>query len=453
MIPIVTPEEVAAIDRAAPESVEELIGRAGAATAGVAVAMLGGTYGRRVAVLAGPGNNGADGRDAARRLARRGARVQVHGLGDLPARVGGVDLVIDAVLGTGARPGFAAPEIEAGIPVLAVDMPSGLDGLTGDADDGLLAADRTVTFAALKPGLLLEPGRSLAGQVTVADIGLDTDAARAWQLTDADVAPLVPRRQPTAHKWRHAVWVVAGSPGMTGAAHLAVRGAQRAGAGYVRLSSPGVDDDPGRPVESVGVALSSNNWADAVLDDLDRFGALVVGPGLGRDSTTMAEVARAVAAAPVPVVVDGDGLTALGSDPAALVTYRSAPTVLTPHDGEFERLTGARPGLDRFAAVRDLAASTRSVVLLKGPTTLVAHPDGQVLVTSSGDARLATAGTGDVLSGIIGALIAADVEPLRATAAAAHLHGRAGALGSAHGLVAGDLPDRLPAVYDQLTQE
>jgi ADP-dependent NAD(P)H-hydrate dehydratase / NAD(P)H-hydrate epimerase len=180
MIPIVTPAEMNEIDRAAPEPVETLIGRAGAATARVAMAMLGGGYGRRVVVLAGPGNNGADGRDAARHLAGRGVRVTVHDLGALPDRIDGVDLVIDAALGTGARPGFEAPQVAPRIPVLAVDLPSGLDGLTGEAGDGVLPADRTVTFAALKPGLVLEPGRSLAGDVEVADIGLDTSTARAW---------------------------------------------------------------------------------------------------------------------------------------------------------------------------------------------------------------------------------------------------------------------------------
>ena len=453
MTPIVTPEEMAAIDAAAPEPVSELIARAGAATAAAAIDLLGGSYGRRVAVLVGPGNNGADGRDAALRLARRGVRISVHELGDLPERVDDVDLVIDAVLGTGARPGFTAPDVAPYIPVLAVDMPSGLDGLTGEASEGVLAADRTVTFAALKPGLVLEPGRSRAGEVTVADIGLDTDSARAWLVSDDDVSAVVPERSTSDHKWRHAVWVVAGSPGMTGAAALTVRGAQRAGAGYVRHSAPGVDDDPSRPIEAVGVALPSTGWAEEVLGDLDRFAALVVGPGLGQDHGTLEEAARLIGGATVPVIVDGDGLAALGDDPAAVLASRSAPTILTPHDGEYARLVGHPPSADRFEAVRVLARSSGAVVLLKGPTTLVAHPEGEVLVVTSGDARLATAGTGDVLAGIIGSLVASGVEPFTAAAAGAHLHGRAGGLGSAHGMVAGDLPDRLPAVFDHLAQE
>jgi hydroxyethylthiazole kinase-like uncharacterized protein yjeF len=450
MIPVVTPSEMAAIDAAAPEPVEVLIGRAGAATARVALHLLGGGYGRRVVVLAGPGNNGNDGRDAARRLARRGVRVALHELGSLPDRIDDADLVVDAVLGTGARPGFHAPEVAPGIPVLAVDMPSGLDGLTGEAGPGILQATRTVTFAALKPGLLLHPGRELAGHVDVADIGLDTSSARAWLVEDDDVAAVLPDRAATAHKWRSAVWVVAGSPGMTGAAHLATRAAQRAGAGYVRLSTPGLDDDPGRPTEAVGVPVPTEGWAAAVLGDLGRVRALVVGPGLGRSEATAAEVRTLVARAGVPVVVDGDALWALGREAADVLRDRTAPAVLTPHDGEYELLVGHPPIADRFTAARDLAAATRSIVLLKGPTTLVAHPDGEVLVATRGDARLATAGTGDVLAGIVAALVAGGVEPFTAASVGAHLHGWTGTLGFRRGLVAGDLADALPLLFHHL---
>ncbi|MBK5224213.1 MAG: NAD(P)H-hydrate dehydratase [Acidimicrobiia bacterium] len=451
MIPIVTPEEMAAIDRAAPEPVDELIARAGHAVARAALAMMGGAYGRRVVVLAGPGNNGNDGRDAARRLAQRGVRVAIHELGHLPEQVDGVDLVIDAVLGTGARPGFEAPRVAPGIAVLAVDMPSGVDGLTGEAGSGVLGADCTVTFAALKPGLLFGAGRWRAGAVEVADIGLDTSSARAGLVTDHDVGRWVAGRDPNAHKWQSAVWVVAGSPGMTGAAHLAARAAQRAGAGYVRLSSPGIDGDPGRPTEAVGMPLPLDGWADMVAEGSNRFGAVVVGPGLGTVPDTAGQVRSLLARLERPVVLDGDGLTALGDDAASILRQRSAPTVLTPHDGEYRRLTGALPASDRFEGARRLAADTGAVVLLKGPTTIVADPSGDAYAVTSGDERLATAGTGDVLAGIIGALLAdGTISAARAAAAAAHLHGRAGAVGSRHGLVAGDLPDRIPFVLDQI---
>jgi NAD(P)H-hydrate epimerase len=434
-----------AIDRDAPEDVGVLIERAGAATARAALALLGGGYGRRVVVVAGGGNNGADGRAAARRLARRGVRVEVRDAGDGRA-LPHCDLVIDAAYGTGFRGRWSAPALAEGTPVLAVDIPSGVDGLTGRVGEGTTTfeAEATVTFAALKPGLLLEPGASRAGTVTVADIGLDTSRARCHLVEDDDVAGWLPAPAPDTHKWRAAVWVVAGSPGMDGAAALACTGAQRAGAGYVRLSTPGQAPGPAGhvPVEVVRTALPAEGWWAEVRGGLERFGALVVGPGLGRSADGAHDVRSVVAASPVPVVVDGDGLALLGDDAASLLGPHH---VLTPHDGEFERLAGHPPGDDRPGAVRSLSARLGCVVLLKGPCTLVARPDGEVLAVTAGDARLATAGTGDVLAGMAGALCARGLDPFVAAAAAAHVHGRAATTGWSVGLRAGDLADLVPA--------
>lgn len=446
MIPIVTPAEMGEIDRAAPEPVDELIARAGAAATAVALEMLGGTYGRRVVVVAGKGNNGNDGRDVARRLARRGVRVQVIDVAEAPAALPACDLVVDAAFGTGFRGSYRAPDAGRA-PVLAIDIPSGVDGLTGAASERVLAADRTVTFAALKPGLLLQPGARLAGEVSVADIGLDTSRARAHLVEDADVRAWIPDRPPTAHKWQRALWVVGGSPGLEGAAILASTAAMRAGAGYVRWSSPGAVALPGKPVEVVATELPSTGWADGVVDGAERFQALLLGNGLGLAEGHADQVRRVVRELDVPVVVDADGLTHLGADASAAT---KGTTVLTPHDGEFARLAGAPPGADRFAAVRELAARLGAVVLLKGPVTLVAAPDGRVLASASGDARLATLGTGDVLAGILGAFCAMGVDPFHAAAAAAHVHGRAAEAGPRHGLVAGDLVEQLPATLDRL---
>jgi NAD(P)H-hydrate epimerase len=443
MLPVLTPAEMAAVDAAAPEAVDVLIARAGVAVAHHALDLLGGAYGRHVVVVAGPGNNGADGRSAAERLRRRGARVDVLDVATAPAVLPACDLVIDAAYGTGFRGEYVSPD-PGGAPVLAVDIPSGVAGLTGAVSGRALAAVRTVTFAALKPGLLLEPGRALAGDVVVADIGLDVSAATAGVVTAADVCTWFPDRPADAHKWRAALLVVAGSPGMTGAARLAAAAAQRAGAGLVRVASPGVDDDRGRPVEAVGLRLPDDGWAEAVAHVLPRFQALVIGPGLGTAPATQGGIRLALESAATPAVVDGDGITALGRDVAIAVAARPAPTILTPHDGEYERLTGTRPQPDRLEAARSLAAETGAVVLLKGPTTVVADPDGRVRITTTGDARLATAGSGDVLSGIIGALLARGVAPFDAAAAGAWLHGRAAQLGPAEGLVAGDLPALLP---------
>jgi NAD(P)H-hydrate epimerase len=452
VIPVVTPDEMRAIDAAASEPVEVLIERAGAAVARAAVRLMGGTYGRRVVVLAGKGNNGADGRAAASRLRTRGVQVTELDAADQHDVLPPCDLVIDAAYGTGFHGTWFGPDT-AGAPVLAVDIPSGVDGLTGRAGEGVLAAERTVTFAALKPGLLFAPGSLLTGTVEVADIGLDVGDARCHLVEADDVAAWVPERPPEAHKWRSAVWVIAGSGGMMGAAHLAARAAQRCGAGMVRLSTPGYATDPLAPTETVRFGLSPTSWAHEVLGETDRFHAMVVGPGMGRSDATTANVRELVQRCPLPMVIDGDGLFALAwsaEGARATLAARTAPTVLTPHDGEFTLLRGSRPGADRVAAACDLARELGCIVLLKGPTTVCAAPDGRSLLVNAGDERLATAGTGDVLAGIVAALLAQQVAPLRAAAAGAWLHGRAAAHGATRGLVAGDLPDLLVQAFAEL---
>jgi NAD(P)H-hydrate epimerase len=337
--------------------------------------------------------------------------------------------------------------------VLAVDIPSGVDGLTGRCGAGVIPADRTVTFAALKPGLLFSPGSSFTGTVEVADIGLDTSRARAHLVQHADVARWVEPKDAAAHKWKSAVWVVAGSGAMFGAARLAAASAQRAGAGMVWLSSPGAGVDPLAPTEAVNRPLPASGWVNEVLERLGRFHAVVAGPGMGRADHTAVQVREFITRCPLPVVVDGDGLFALAwsaDGPAAALRARPAATVLTPHDGEYQLLTGQRVPPDRIDAARLLAVSTNAVVLLKGQATVVAEPAGRVYVVTAGDERLATAGSGDVLSGIVGALLAGGVPAFEAAAAGAWIHGRAGQVGASRGLVAGDLPGLIPRVLETL---
>lgn len=445
MEPVVTPAEMSAIDADAAEPVEVLIERAGWAVARAAVGLLDRSYGARVLVVAGKGNNGADGRSAARHLSRRGIRCRVvtpEEAAALPPTTE-ADLVVDAAFGTGFRGTYAAPEVVPA-PVLAVDIPSGVDGLTGEACGSPAAADLTVTFAAAKPGLLFEPGRSLAGAVTVADIGLDCSRARCWHLGPDDLRSSWPRPPATSHKWRRAVWVIGGSPGLDGAPARAAHGAARGGAGYVALSVPG--REPGRgaaPVEVVQRRLDPA-WSGTVAADQDRFGALVIGPGLATDDDTGAQVREAASrTGDRPVILDGGAIDAVAADPTCLAA-RSVPAVLTPHDGEFARMRGSAPGPDRLAAAREAAAELGAVVLLKGPTTVVADPGGRALVSTAGDQRLASAGTGDVLAGLVGAALAGGVEPFLAAGLAAELHGRAARLGPAVGFVAGDLPPLVP---------
>ena len=454
MQPVLTVAEMQAVDAVALAStpIHELVERAGTAVAAAALDLLGGAYGRRVVLVCGSGNNGSDGRVAARLLAARGARVRVVAP-DGDARIGvdgpGVDLVVDAAFGTGFHGTYDAPCVAPGIPVLAVDIPSGVAGDTGEAPGRVLGAVRTVTFVAPKPGLLQGDGARLAGAVEVVDIGLPVGDHRIGLMDDTDVAGVLPDRDPGGNKWSAAVALVAGSPGMTGAAALSARAAYRAGAGMVRLGVPGGDPARLPATEAVGVTLPGADWGAAALAAADRCRAVVVGPGLGRADGTGDQVRRLIAGSSVPVVVDADGLHALGRvDGGGLGA--SAPVVLTPHDGEYAALLGSAPGADRVAAARRLAAATGAVALVKGMTTAVADPSGRVLLACAGTPALASAGTGDVLSGIIGAFLARGVPPLEAAALGAHVHGRAGALGHRFGLLADDLPELVARVIDVL---
>lgn len=438
------------VDASAPVHVDVLIERAGHAVAHAARLLMGGTYGRRVVVLAGKGNNGADGRAAARRLEERGARVVVFDAQRAPMLLGDCDLVIDAAYGTGFRGEYTAPQTKA--PVLAVDIPSGIDSRTGETHGAPARAAATVTFAALKPGLVLEPGRSYAGDVSIADIGLDVrraadvDSRLLAVVEPDDVIDWVPRREPTAHKWKNAVRAIAGSRGMPGAARLACAAAYRSGAGIVHLSSPGVIGDVEVPTEVVHRQLPEVGWARAALADIERFASALIGPGIGRGDELVDDVVSFVVGCPVPLVIDGDGLTLLGASrdghhgkAGDILARRSAPTILTPHDGEFSSLVGAPPGADRIAAAREAAERLGAVVLLKGPTTIVADPCGDALIVASGDERLATAGSGDVLTGIIAAYLARGASALRAAAAGAFSHAATLADLPDSGVVATDL--------------
>jgi len=437
------------IDAAAPDPADLLIERAGAAVARCALDLLGGAYGRTVAVIAGHGNNGADGRVAAERLRQRGVKVRVYEADACPSELPRFDLVIDAAFGTGFKGAWQAPFV-GDARVLAVDVPTGLDALTGAVASGTQAADVTVTFAAAKPGHVLGGGPDVVGLLEVVDIGLDVGEPSITIVDRSDVERWVPSRPRTAHKWRNAVRIVAGSPGMTGAAHLAAAAAQRTGAGMVTLSSPGIEALA--PIEAIDRRLPPFDWADEVLADLHRFHALVIGPGLGREEYTVPSVVRTVFDSVVPVVVDGDGLFAMSwNDEGApgFLIERQVPTILTPHDGEFALLTGSRPGPDRIAAAERLVESCGCVVLLKGVTTVVAAPGAPTRLVTNGDQRLATAGTGDVLSGIIGTLLAKGVGAAESAAAGAWIHAESASLAGKAGLVASDLVSAIPGVLER----
>jgi len=479
VLAVLTPEEMGEADRrtiAAGTPVEVLMDRAGRAVAWAVRRRLGRTYGVRAVIACGKGNNGGDGLVVARVLQGWGARVDVVKVGDgidevaLDRALARADVVVDAMYGTGFRGELAGDALAvarafaafAG-PVVAIDIPSGVDGLTGEVRGAAVQADETVCFAALKPGLCCEPGRSLAGEVRVADIGIDVDVpmrdARVHTFcTEAsDVAGWLPARAPAAHKWNAACFVVGGSGGMTGAPLLASHAAMRAGAGMVWCGVPGAAaaaDASGSEVITKALPSDadgalSEDAAAVVLADAGRFGALAIGPGLGRAPATAAAVRGLVTGTTGPVVLDADALHALAGH-LDLLAGRAVPAVLTPHAGEYAALRGAAPDVDRVAAARVLAAETGSVVLLKGPGTVVADPAGRAAICLVGGPELATAGTGDVLTGIVGAFLARGVPPFEAAAAAAFVHGSAAERCGHTGLVAGDLVSAIPSVLDTL---
>ena len=467
-----------------------LMQRAAAGLASVCAGLTRGTVpGSRVVVLAGSGDNGGDALYAGARLAARGASVlavraaaRIHGEGAaalraaggrvaaaddpaVPAAIGAADLILDGLLGIGGRGGLREPQaalagLAAGSPamVVAVDLPSGVDADSGVVAGAAIQADVTVTFGTVKPGLLVDPGASYAGVVELIDIGLapflGPPALTALQA--ADVGAALPRPPADSDKYRRGVaGLVAGSQRYTGAAALAVGGALRGGAGMVRLVSA-----------EHAVAVVRVLWPEAVItvtgpgrpasEDIPAAGrvqAWVAGPGMGTDADARERLA-AVLASDVPVLVDADGLTLLAADRGLL--HRTAPTLLTPHAGELGRLLGVDPAdieARRLEYARRAAAELGVTVLLKGSTTVIAGPDGgPVWVNLTGTSWLATAGTGDVLSGLAGALLAQGLAAGQAAAAAAYLHGLAARLAAAG---AGERPgpagsagaDRYPAGY------
>jgi NAD(P)H-hydrate epimerase len=467
--PVVTPDEMAEADQraiAAGTPVEILMDRAGRAVAW-AIRRSIGPYGARVVVVCGKGNNGGDGLVAARVLRGWGVRVDVFELErgiderSLARAIGRAQVVIDAMFGTGFRGALrddARRVVDAlgrftGL-VVAVDIPSGVDGLTGTTE-GAVRADETVCFGARKSGLLFEPGRWHAGRITVVDIGIDIGQPSLGLVERDDVHGRLPQRAPDTNKWQSGLLVVGGSDGMTGAPSLVSHAAMRTGAGIVWCAVPGRDAaQRASGTEVIMKALpASDDGALAglgdLLDHIDRFRAVAVGPGLGTSDVTRATVRELVAKAAKPMVVDADGLNAFAGDAAAL-QQRPAPTVLTPHDGEYSRLAGAPVGADRIAAARQLASASECVVLLKGPTTVVAVPDGRAALCTNGGPALASAGSGDVLTGIIGALLASGVDAFGAAISGAFLHARAADVAGHAGLVAGDLVAALPRTLEEL---
>lgn len=448
MKPVLTPQQMAEIDAEAIKStsIDALIERAGTALAIKAIKLMSGCYGKKVKILAGKGHNGDDGRAAGRILASRGASVQIIDAHDGPSSISDCDLVIDAAFGTGLKAGFDPPKVDPQILVLAADIASGVQGESGLVLSGAIKATSTVTFGALKPGLLLNQGPQFSGKIEIAPIGLKIEKADVYLVEDKDLQYHLPQRQLDSHKWKTSTLVVAGSPGLTGSAQLASKAAMRAGAGMVRLAIPGADLAQVDFGEAVGLAVSKQDWHLEIQKVLPRFKSLVLGPGLGTSVETEKCVNYLVSNSQTSLVLDADALNVLKTKEhlAELIGFRNEKldaqeVVITPHEAEFARLNGQKVGSNRIAQVVELARFCSVVVLLKGSTTVVADKKGNVLLVNSGNYRLATAGSGDVLSGIIGAFIARGLNVFEAAAFGAHAHGAASVLGFSDGLIASDL--------------
>jgi hydroxyethylthiazole kinase-like uncharacterized protein yjeF len=429
--PLYTAEEMGSAE--AGHDVDAMMQRAGAAVAEELARRF--PDARRVSLHAGGGANGGDGRIAAEILRGQGREL----VDDRP------DVVIDALLGTGLQ---GAPREEtarvieqinaAGVPVLAVDIPSGVNASTGEVAGAAVRAEVTVTMHGPKVGLAVAPGRFVAGEVHVADIGLEP-AETEHRLVTPEILAEVPRRSASDNKYTAGhVLVVGGSRGMTGAAALAARAALRADVGYVTIAAPAES----LPVLETLVLEAVKRPLDQVFEASGRAKALAVGPGLGRGADAKALVRRLLAEVEVPAVVDADALFELepGEWPA--------PRVLTPHEGELARLLGRESGevaAHRLASVREAAERFGCVVVLKGEDSLVAAPDGGVLVSALGLPSLSTAGTGDVLTGITAAFLAKGMEPQRAAAAACAAQQLASyEAPQRYGLVASDVIEALP---------
>jgi len=491
---ILTPAEMAEADRLTIQAGTPgvtLMERAGRAVADTILARH--AAGTPIAVVCGPGNNGGDGFVAARLLAERGCVVHVMLLGDAAAikgdaadalkrwhgEVRAIDVaeiqrsgaIVDALFGAGLkRPleGFAADAVEAinraaasGVPVLAVDLPSGIDGATGEVRGVAVKANETITFCRKKPGLLLLPGRTHAGEVRVADIGISgATVTQVGSSTFENVPGLwlafFPQPKLESHKYDRGHAVVASGPmHMTGATRLAARAALRAGAGLVTVAAP-KDAIPVLATNLTAVMVRQAAGAAGLAGLLKdkRMNVVLLGPGQGVGSATQKMVAAA-AKAKRSLVLDADALTSFARNAKLLAkTLKStSAAVLTPHEGEFARLFQSQPEIlekpSKIEKVRAAAKAVDQVVLLKGADTVVAAPDGRAAIAANAPSWLATAGAGDVLAGFIAGLIAQGMPAFEAACAGVWLHGECGRL-AGRGLISEDLPEVLPTVLQRL---
>ena len=504
VFPVFTAEEMRAVDARAIEALgipgTRLMNSAGTGAAGLIARSFAPIRGKRVAIVCGKGNNGGDGFVVARRLKAQGARLSVflvgragdvkgdaagalrqwrgdiheivdeQGLNALARAIGAADVVVDGLLGTGITGpahGLAARAIEAineaGRPLVALDVPSGLSSDDGRAAGPVVQAQLTATFAGYKRGLLVHPGAGLAGRIAVIDIGVPPEeldrGITTFLVEEADIRSHFPPRPRAAHKGSYGhLLIVAGSLGKTGAAALAARSALRSGVGLCTVATPGSQQPvvAGLGIEFMTEALAETPAHSIALAArervqvlIERADAVALGPGISLDPETQELVRTLVAETARPMVVDADALSALTGHLDAL-DRAAGPRLLTPHPGEMARMLGTtvpRVEADRIETARAFAVGHRVHVALKGAGTVIAAPDGRAFINPTGNPGMATGGSGDALTGMSGAFLARGLEPLAALLAACFLHGRAGDLAAAQvgeeGLIAGDIVDAI----------
>ena len=513
MLPVFTAAEMRALDARAIRELgipgPRLMDNAGTGAAALIARWLAPIRGKAVVVVCGKGNNGGDGFVVARRLKARGAAVRVFLVGrraevrgdaadalgrwrgrveeveepsGLARALGRADVIVDALLGTGvsgAARGPVAAAIEAinragagGVPVVALDLPSGLDSDRGALLGPTVKAWRTVTFAGLKRSLLLAPAAAQAGAVEIGDIGVSAEAARrgitTWRLEIADVRPSFPPRDLDAHKGRFGhLLVVAGSLGKTGAAVLAGRAALRSGVGLCTIAAPASQQPivaaqaPEYMTEALPETAAQSlalEAKDRLLELARRMDAVAIGPGLSLDPETQ-ELARVlIRELQRPMVVDADALSALAGH-LDLLRHAAGPRVLTPHPGEMARMLGTTieaVQADRIEVTRTFAREHGVAIALKGAHTVIGGPDGHVTINPTGNPGMAKGGSGDVLTGIVGALLAREIEPAAALRAGCYLHGLAGDVAARergeYAMLASDIIESLPAALRALAE-
>lgn len=473
MIPIYSQSEIKEFDRTLQNDglIDEAISRAGYSVFYLAGKMLGGFYGKRVVVLYGPGNNGKDALKAAEHLSSNGARVAIIEYGSEAYRdsaiYAGADLVIDGCFGIGLSRPFVAPPIDAKIKVLSIDVPSGIDGDTGEKLSSCMVADATLCLAGIKAGVFLRDGKAASGKVYVSGLGLGSIEGKPGNLRlveDLDVVSLLGRRHSSDNKWSHGVAVVAGSAGMTGAAEMVSKAAYLTGAGIVHLFTESPASVGNFGIETVvrefNLDQLSGSDFDRFFEELEkRFKVVVVGPGLGRREG-VEELVSAAVKARVRLVLDADAINAIPS--IEWLSQQICPlgeVVLTPHFGELKALVErsvSGPNLDQFQRdpigfAREFARIAGVIILVKGGPTIVASPEGDCYMTIAPTETLAVAGSGDVLSGMIGASLAYPGEAPQLVSLAAHLHGLAGR--SDDLIVASELPFKAREILSNLSLE